>query len=197
MGNSNLKKTLIQIKMKNFMRNKKLVSTILASIFMLVGCLITGNSFAQTNSKAVEMKDGKMMVVADGKTMPMTKEMTMENGTRCMTNGEYIMKDGKKMKMKEGEMMDMNGMMMNHGDMMNHGMMSNDYVMMKDGKMIVMKDRKEMPMTKDMTLKNGTKCLTNGEYIMKDGKKMKMKEGDRMDMNGMMSNGGMMDGPKK
>ena len=99
------------------MRNKKMASTILASIFMLMGCLITGNSFAQTNSKAVEMKDGKMMVVADGKTMPMTKEMTMENGTRCMINGEYIMKDGKKMKMKEGEMMDMNGMMSNGGMM--------------------------------------------------------------------------------
>ena len=57
------------------------------------------------------MKDGKMMCMKDGKTMPMDKEMTMKNGTKCMTNGECIMKDGKKMQMKEGECMDMDGKM--------------------------------------------------------------------------------------
>ena len=49
-----------------------------------------------------------------------------------------------------------------------------------------------MPMEKDMTMKNGTKCMTNGECIMKDGKKMKMKEGDCMDMSGKMDKCAMM-----
>jgi hypothetical protein len=41
-------------------------------------------------------------------------------------------------------------------------------------------------------MKNGTKCMTNGECIMKDGKKMKMKEGDCMDMDGKMDKCSMM-----
>ncbi|MBC7383843.1 MAG: hypothetical protein H7296_12770 [Bacteroidia bacterium] len=69
--------------------------------------------------------------------------------------------------------------------------MKKDCCMMKDGKMMLMKDGKMMPMEKDMTLKNGTKCMVNGECVMKDGKKMMMKEGDCMDMNGKMDNCGM------
>ena len=61
-----------------------------------------------------------------------------------------------------------------------------DCCMMKDGKMMVMKDGKIMPMKKDMVMKNGTKCMTNGECITKDGKKMMMKNGDCMEMSGKM-----------
>ena len=43
-----------------------------------------------------------------------------------------------------------------------------------------------MPMEKDMTMKDGTVCMVNGECVMKDGKKMTMKEGECMDMNGKM-----------
>ena len=67
-----------------------------------------------------------------------------------------------------------------------------DCCMMKDGKMMMMKDGKTMPMDKDMTMKNGTKCMTNGECVMKDGKKMMMKDGDCMDMNGKMDKCAMM-----
>lgn len=70
--------------------------------------------------------------------------------------------------------------------------MTKDCCMMKDGKMMEMKDGKMMPMEKEMTMKNGTKCMTNGECMMKDGKKMMMKDGDCMDMNGKMSKSSMM-----
>ncbi|MEP7231981.1 MAG: DUF6799 domain-containing protein [Ginsengibacter sp.] len=67
-----------------------------------------------------------------------------------------------------------------------------DCCMMKDGKMMVMKDGKTMPMEKDMTMKNGTMVMTNGECTMKDGKKMMMKEGDCMEMSGKMGECSMM-----
>ena len=99
------------------MKNKKMITTMFASMLMLVVCFTATNSFAQTKSDSTTMKDccmmkdGKMMCMKDGKTMPMEKDMTMKNGTKCMTNGECIMKDGKKMQMKEGECMDMSGKM--------------------------------------------------------------------------------------
>jgi len=70
--------------------------------------------------------------------------------------------------------------------------MMKDCCMMKDSKMMCVKDGKTMPMDKDMTMKNGTKCMVNGECIMKDGTKMKMKEGECMDMNGKMDKCSMM-----
>ena len=64
-----------------------------------------------------------------------------------------------------------------------------DCCMMKNGKMMVMKDGNTMPMDKDMTMKNGTKCTTTGECVMKNGRTINMKEGECMDMNGKLSNG--------
>ncbi len=84
------------------------------AIFLMV---ISFNVHAQTHKKSSTMKDccmmkdGKMMVMKGGKTMPMEKDMVMKNGTKCMKDGECIMKDGTKMMMKEGDCMDMSGKM--------------------------------------------------------------------------------------
>ena len=63
------------------------------------------------------MKAGKMMCIMDGKEMAMDKEMTMKNVMKCMPDGTCIRKDGKKIKMKDGQCCDMSGKM---GDMPMH-----------------------------------------------------------------------------
>ena len=99
------------------MKIKSVLTTVLTSLFTMVLFLTFSNANAQTKKKShtmkdcCMMKDGKMMVMKDGKTMPMDKDMTMKNGTTCMTNGECTMKDGSKMMMKNGDQMDMNGTM--------------------------------------------------------------------------------------
>ena len=99
------------------MKTKKMISTLFASLLLMVLCFTTTNVSAQAKKQSATakeccmMKDGKMMHHKDGVTMPMEKDMTMKNGTVCMVNGECIMKDGKKMTMKDGECMDMNGKM--------------------------------------------------------------------------------------
>jgi hypothetical protein len=57
----------------------------------------------------IMMKDGKMMMMKNGMSSPMDKEMTLANGTKVMPSGDVMMKDGKKMMMKEGMMMGMDG----------------------------------------------------------------------------------------
>lgn len=66
-----------------------------------------------------------------------------------------------------------------------------DGVMMKDGKMMVMKDGKMMMMDKTMTMKNGTMVMPDGRVKMKNGKSMKMTEGACMDMEGDMMKSNM------
>jgi hypothetical protein len=51
------------------------------------------------------MKDGKMLVVKDGDFSPMNEDVVMSNGIRVMPDGSILTK------MKEGEMMMMNGTM--------------------------------------------------------------------------------------
>lgn len=89
----------------------------------MVLLLTFSNLIAQTKHKQSETKDccmtedccmmkgGKMMVIKDGKTIPMNKTMKMKNGTICKTNGECTMKDGKKMTIKNGDCIKMSGEM--------------------------------------------------------------------------------------
>ena len=113
MGDSKLKNELND--KQTVMKTQKKIKTFFTSLCIMIIGFGANTLQAQTKSDAAMMhdccmmKDGKMMLMKDGKTMPMDKDMTMKNGTKCMTNGECVMKDGKKMKMKEGQCMDMDG----------------------------------------------------------------------------------------
>ena len=102
---------------------------ILIALFVLA---ISGTATAQTKMSSdskmsqsmencVMMKDGKMACTMNGKTMPMTKNMTMKNGTVVMANGTVKTKDGKTMMLKNGQCVMMSGkvetMPMKSGDM--------------------------------------------------------------------------------
>ena len=69
------------------------------------------------------MQDGKMMMMQDGKMMPMAQNMTMSDGTVCMTDGTCKMKDGKTMTMKNGQCVMMDGKMTTMGAMKKGGKM--------------------------------------------------------------------------
>lgn len=61
-----------------------------------------------------------------------------------------------------------------------------DHIMMKDGKMWVMKNGVHSEMKEPMTLENGTMVMTDGTVKMKDGKTMMLKNGNSIDMMGKM-----------
>ena len=70
-------------------------------------CMIQDGQVVSKDGKPIGdcclMKGGKMMMVMNGKMMPMEKDMTMSDGTKCMVDGTCMMKDGKTVKLKEGE----------------------------------------------------------------------------------------------
>jgi hypothetical protein len=59
-----------------------------------------------------------------------------------------------------------------------------DCVMMKDGKMMAVKDGKWMNMDQDMTMENGSVVTTTGEVKMKDGSSKMLENGQCVYMNG-------------
>ena len=54
----------------------------------------------------VMMKGGKMMLVENGNIVPMKKNLTMPDGTRCMVNGVCVMRNGQTINLQEGELLD-------------------------------------------------------------------------------------------
>ena len=67
----------------------------------------------------IAMKDGKLWVMKDDKTMAMTEEVTLMDGTKVMTDGSYVAKAGDDKKMlKEGEAITWKGKVTDHEKIM-------------------------------------------------------------------------------
>jgi len=95
---------------------KTLIKTLIVA---LLGLSFVSTGFTADDKEAMKdhlmMKDGKMMVMKEGKTMMMEKEMMLKDGTKVMADGTVMMKDGKKMMMKNDDMITMDGKMMKGG----------------------------------------------------------------------------------
>lgn len=64
----------------------------------------------QSNSDGVVMRNGKVMTIKNGERIEFQdNEMMMGNGIKLLRDGTYILKDGSKTALKEGDHMDMKG----------------------------------------------------------------------------------------
>jgi hypothetical protein len=70
---------------------------------------VQNNSGDKSYTDGVVLLNGKVMQVKNGQTVVLDQNLTLDNGTEIMTDGTYIKKDGSKMKLKEGQNLDMSG----------------------------------------------------------------------------------------
>src|SRR6266403_618333 len=57
----------------------------------------------------VLMKDGQMMMMTKGKMMPIEKDITLADGTVCKVDGTCVLKNGRQIKLRNGEGMEVAG----------------------------------------------------------------------------------------
>jgi hypothetical protein len=62
--------------------------------------------------------------------------------------------------------------------------MHEDMIMMKDGKVMIMRNGDMMPMKDEMTLSDGTKIMPNGQVVTADGTARMMMEGEAINRHG-------------
>ena len=95
------------------------------SIFFMSTSTFAQQTKEQTQVKSTQqkksmdcclMKNGKIYELKNGKETLIEKEMTLKNGTVVSPDGTCKMKEGKTMKMKEGQCCDMNGKIRLHAD---------------------------------------------------------------------------------
>ncbi|MCC5929960.1 MAG: hypothetical protein JJU28_11995 [Cyclobacteriaceae bacterium] len=65
----------------------------------------------QNHPDGFVFQNGKMLKIKDGNISQLEEDATLTNGTVIMSNGIYAIKEGTKMRFKEGEHMDMSGKM--------------------------------------------------------------------------------------
>lgn len=83
------------------------------------------------------------------------------------------------------QILELNKMVMERDNTMSAMKANANKIMMKDGKMWVIKDGVATQMANDTIMKNGTKVMMNGK-MMQDGKEVDLRNGDSLDMEGKM-----------
>ena len=69
-----------------------------------------------------------------------------------------------------------------------HNMQHHEGVIMKNGKLLMMKNGQTTQLTSDLTLDNGTVVMADGSVKTKDGIITTLKEGDYVGMDGTIGN---------
>ena len=108
---------------------KKMILVSMA-IIMLTGTLAAQNQqeekktgqYAVAGNEHLVMKDGKMLHNINGKEMQMQNDMILKNGTTMKPDGSYQLKNGKQLRFRDGQCMDMNGRKYNSQGMMQRQM---------------------------------------------------------------------------
>ncbi len=96
------------------MKNYRIVT--LAVVGLCLSLSFLASPVFAVEKDGVTMKDGKMWRLQDGKEVGrMDRETTMANGTKVMMNGKVLMKDGKEGQLQEGQIMMLDGKMIEGG----------------------------------------------------------------------------------
>jgi hypothetical protein len=148
-------------------------------------------------------RSGKIMVAKDGKETALKEEKLMPNWVRLYPDGT-VEKNDVKTKMAEGDRFDMEGDPLppiNTGGATGTPKTTTPsktpsttttteakapkqtFVTFKGGKMVIMAGVKEITLSKERILNNGTKIGTDGTIVKGDGSSFKLKEGEKVDYN--------------
>ncbi len=94
----------------------KKIFTLFSALLIATFCLVSTQTQAQTSKMETSvvkdgfvMMDGQMMAITGGKLAPMEKNVKMENGTKIKRNGTVKVKHEKRIKMMNGNCVDMLG----------------------------------------------------------------------------------------
>ena len=127
-------------------------------------------------------RNGKMMFVKDGEPQILQQDVTFANGSKLLKHGHVTKKDGAKHVLKEGEKLDLEGNFIVDRSKSEYD--EKNHIVLKMGKMVQVKDGKDIPMTSEVLMPDWSKIYPDGTVEKQSGTKTKMKEGERFNMEG-------------
>lgn len=148
------------------------------------------------------MINGEMTQIRDRDQVRLQEPMTFKNGSTVTPKGLYTAKDGKQLKLKNGECLDGNGM--KYGNEYQYRNMINQqnkkltkeqvqernqnriHYMLMDGEMLQIRNQFQEKLQTSMKLKNGTVVNPNGTYQIKNREQKQLKDGQCLNMDGKL-----------
>ena len=148
------------------------------------------------------MVNGEMLQLRDRAEIRVRERITLNDGTVVSPNGNYTTKDGKQLKLKNGECLDGDGVKYRNEyqyrdkvQQENKGLTQAQirernqnrvhYVSM-DGDMLQVRNQMQERLQTSMTLKDGTVVNPDGTYQNQARKQLRLQEGECLNMDGQL-----------
>jgi hypothetical protein len=152
----------------------------LMGIFLLVAfCGLAAE--AHKTAEAVMLKEGKLLVVQDGKTGPVKETVYLPNEIKVTTNATFTVNKGKERHLKEGQVLDKEGMLTSADGSVEPVI---DHVSMKNGKLWIFQDGERSALDHDILFPDGSKLVTDGTLRTREGQLKRVIDGELFKLNG-------------
>jgi len=129
----------------------------------------------------VLVKDGKLMAVRGGKTVPVTEEIKLSHGITVATNATYRVGQGRWHKLHEGQVLDRDGMLLSPNGSLRPVY---DHVVMQGGKPMLQRDGELRPITSPLTLGDGSIVTPSGYHVKPGGPRIWLLDGEMLALDG-------------
>ena len=130
----------------------------------------------------VSLKDGKLTIVRDGKSMPLETNITLVGDIKVTTNGTFTVKAGKERRLQEGQILRADGTITGTDGSITPVF---DHVTLKNGRTLVVKDGEGAVANREIILDDGSKVTPDGTLTTKGGRRIKLLDGQIYKLDGM------------
>lgn len=125
--------------------------------------------------KSVQLKDARLIVTREGgKTETATNEVAMPEGIKVMTNATFTVNAGKPRPLKDGQSLGADGNLTSPDGKV---VPVFDHLVMKAGKLTIMKDGEESIATAEVRLDSGVSVRPDGTITTPNGRIRRMLDG--------------------
>lgn len=146
------------------------------------------------------MVDGDLLQIRDRDQVKLKDNVTLNDGTVLSPNGRYVTREGEKLRLKEGECLDMDGVKYNNEYQYRFKVMQENkglsqeqmrernenrtqFVAM-DGQIFQVRNQEQNRLQNEMALGNGTRINPDGTYQTRDQKQLRLKDGECLNLEG-------------
>lgn len=146
------------------------------------------------------MVDGDLLQIRDRDQVQLKDKITLNDGTILSPNGSYVTREGKKLRLRDGECLDMDGVKYNNEYQYRFKVMQENkglsqeqmrernenrtqFVAM-DGQIYQVRNQEQNRLQNEMALNNGTRVNPDGTFQTRDQKQLRLQDGECLNLDG-------------
>ncbi len=148
------------------------------------------------------MVNGEMFELKDRAEMHLMEKQTLSDGTVINPDGTYQTRDGKRLRLKDGECLDGDGIKYRNEYQYRHKVnqenkgLTDSQIQVRnqnrvqytrvDGEIYLVRNQEQNRLQKQLDLGNGVVVNPDGSFKGQDGKQLQLKDGECLNMDGQM-----------